>query len=96
MSHASSPVFFLIHLIPHLTHAVTVGNAIGATISLVVGCLLLWAGKASVKRPWTLVWVLAGNDGCAHLWRILCSQRAWSGDVDLRPHILRGDPVAHL
>ena len=90
--------FFLIHLIPHLTHGVTVGNAIGATISLVVGCLLLWAGKASVKRPWTLVWVLAGNDGCAHLWRILCqpraqtSPRAWSGDVDLRPHTLRGGP----
>lgn len=52
--------FFLIHLVPHLTHGLSMRNALGATISLVVGCLLLWAGRASVKRPWTLVWVLLG------------------------------------
>jgi hypothetical protein len=52
--------FFLIHLVPHLSHGYSLVNVIGATISLVVGCLLLWAGKASVKRPWTLIWVLLG------------------------------------
>jgi hypothetical protein len=52
--------FFLIHLVPHLTHGWSTVNIIGATISLVVGCLLLWAGKVSVSRPWTLVWLMLG------------------------------------
>jgi hypothetical protein len=52
--------FFLIHLVPHLTHGMSVVNIFGALISLVGGCLLLWAGKFSLRNPWAIVLLLAG------------------------------------
>jgi drug/metabolite transporter (DMT)-like permease len=51
---------FLIHIIPHLMHGMSLTNVLGVLVSLVGGCLLLWAGKFSLKNPWTIVLVLAG------------------------------------
>jgi len=51
---------FLIHLIPHLLNGFTVKNVVGALVSLVGGCLLLWAGKFSFQNLWAVVIVLAG------------------------------------
>jgi hypothetical protein len=51
---------FLIHVIPHLIHGLSVVNIVGALISLVGGCLLLWAGKFSWRNPWAILLLLAG------------------------------------
>jgi hypothetical protein len=51
---------FLIHVIPHLIHGLSVVNVVGASISLVGGCLLLWAGKFSWRNPWAILLLLAG------------------------------------
>jgi hypothetical protein len=51
---------FLIHLVPHLLNGFTVTNVVGALVSLVGGCLLLWAGKFSFRNLWAVVLLLAG------------------------------------
>ena len=51
---------FLIHVIPHLIHGLSVVNIVGALISLVGGCLLLWLGKFSLRNPWAVLLLLAG------------------------------------
>ena len=72
---------FLIHLFPHLTHGFTLTNVIGAFVSLVGGCLLLWAGKFSFRNPWTILLVLAGI-GSVFLF------------LAIHPHHDHGDPHA--
>jgi hypothetical protein len=39
---------FLVHFIPHLIHGMSFTNLLGALVSLVVGGLLLWAGKLAL------------------------------------------------
>jgi len=51
---------FLIHVIPHLIHGLSVVDVVGASISLVGGCLLLWAGRFSWRNPWAILLLLAG------------------------------------
>jgi len=51
---------FLIHLVPHVLNGFTVKNVVGALVSLVGGCLLLWAGKFSFRNLWAVIVVLAG------------------------------------
>src|SRR5580765_6254513 len=51
---------FLIHVIPHLISGLSVVTIVGAVISLVGGCLLLWAGKFSWRKPWAILLLLAG------------------------------------
>jgi hypothetical protein len=51
---------FLIHVIPHLIHGVSVVNIVGALISLGGGCLLLWVGKFSLRNPWAILLLRAG------------------------------------
>jgi hypothetical protein len=54
---------FLIHLVPHLLnliHGLSLIDIVGALVSLGVGCLLLWAGKFSLRNPWAIVLLLAG------------------------------------
>ncbi len=51
---------FLIHLVPHILNGFSLTNVIGATVSVVVGGLLLWAGKFSFRNVWAVVLVLAG------------------------------------
>jgi hypothetical protein len=51
---------FLIHILPHLLNGFSLKNVVGVLVSLVGGCLLLWAGKFSFRNLWTVVLVLAG------------------------------------
>ena len=51
---------FLIHLVPHIMNGFSLTNVIGATVSVVVGGLLLWAGKFSFRNVWAILVVLAG------------------------------------
>ena len=51
---------FLVHLIPHLIHGISITNILGALISLAGGCLLLWAGRFSLRNPWAIVLLLMG------------------------------------
>jgi hypothetical protein len=51
---------FLIHLVPHLLNGFSLTNVIGATVSVVVGGMLLWAGKFSFRNMWAILVVLAG------------------------------------
>jgi hypothetical protein len=51
---------FLIHLVPHILNGFSLKNVIGATVSVVVGGLLLWAGKFSFRNVWAVLVVLAG------------------------------------
>jgi hypothetical protein len=51
---------FLIHIVPHLVHGMSVANIIGILVSLVGGCLLLWAGKFSLRNPLAIVLVILG------------------------------------
>ncbi len=51
---------FLIHILPHLLNGLTLTNVIGASVSLIGGGLLLWAGRFSFRNLWAVVLVLAG------------------------------------
>jgi len=51
---------FLIHILPHLLNGLTLTNVIGASVSLIGGGLLLWAGRFSFRNPWAVILVLAG------------------------------------
>lgn len=51
---------FLIHIVPHLMNGISLTNALGITVSLVGGCLFLWAGKFSFKDPLAIILLLAG------------------------------------
>jgi hypothetical protein len=51
---------FLIHIVPHLLHGFSLTNVLGVLVSLGGGCLLLWAGRFSIKNPWAIALLLAG------------------------------------
>jgi hypothetical protein len=51
---------FLIHIIPHLLNGLSVRNILGVLVSLVVGCLLLWAGRFSLRSPLAILLVVLG------------------------------------
>ena len=51
---------FLIHILPHVLNGMSLTNVIGVLVSLVGGCLLLWAGKFSFRNLWAVLLVLAG------------------------------------
>jgi hypothetical protein len=51
---------FLIHILPHVLNGLSLKNVLGVAVSLVGGCLLLWAGRFSFKDPWKIVLVVAG------------------------------------
>jgi hypothetical protein len=51
---------FFVHIIPHLLHGFSLTNILGVTVSLVGGCLLLWAGKFSFRDPLAIGLLLAG------------------------------------
>ncbi len=51
---------FLIHILPHVLNGFSWINILGVAVSLGVGGLLLWNGKFSFRRIWTVVLVLAG------------------------------------
>jgi hypothetical protein len=51
---------FLIHILPHLLNGFSARNVVGVLVSLVGGCLLLWAGKFSFRNLWTVILVVAG------------------------------------
>jgi hypothetical protein len=46
-----------IHIVQHLMHGMSVADIVGVLISLVGGCLLLWAGKFSLRNPLAIVLV---------------------------------------
>jgi hypothetical protein len=50
----------LIHILPHLLNGFSLVNALGVLVSLVIGCLLLWAGRFSLRNPWTVALVVLG------------------------------------
>ena len=51
---------FLIHIVPHVLNGMSAINVIGVLVSLGAGCLMLWAGKFSFRKPWTIVLFLLG------------------------------------
>jgi len=51
---------FLIHIVPHVMHGLSAVNVAGVLVSLVGGCLLLWAGKFSLRSPLAIVLLLLG------------------------------------
>ncbi len=51
---------FLIHILPHLLNGLTLTNVIGASVSLIGGGLLLWAGRFPFRNLWAVLLVLAG------------------------------------
>jgi hypothetical protein len=51
---------FLIHIIPHLLNGLSVRNILGVLVSLIGGCLLLWAGRFSLRSPLAILLVVLG------------------------------------
>jgi hypothetical protein len=51
---------FLIHILPHLLNGFSLVNVLGVLVSLVVGCLLLWVGRFSLRNPWAILLVVLG------------------------------------
>jgi hypothetical protein len=51
---------FFIHIVPHVLNGMSAINVIGVLVSLGAGCLMLWAGKFSLRKPWTVVLFLFG------------------------------------
>ena len=51
---------FLIHIVPHLLNGMSAMNVIGVLVSLGAGCLMLWAGKFSFRKPLAVVLLLLG------------------------------------
>jgi hypothetical protein len=51
---------FLIHIVPHVMNGMSAENVMGVLVSLGGGCLLLWAGKFSLRNPWAVLLVLLG------------------------------------
>jgi hypothetical protein len=50
----------LIHILPHLLNGFSLVNVLGVLVSLVAGCLLLWAGRFSLRNPWAVALVVLG------------------------------------
>jgi hypothetical protein len=51
---------FLIHILPHMLNGLTLTDIIGVLVSLIGGCLLLWAGRFSPRNPLAVGLVLLG------------------------------------
>jgi drug/metabolite transporter (DMT)-like permease len=51
---------FLIHILPHVLNGLSLINILGIFVSLVGGCLLLWAGKFSFRNPLAILLVFLG------------------------------------
>lgn len=51
---------FLIHIVPHLLNGMSATNVMGVLVSLGGGCLLLWAGKFSLRNRWAVVLLILG------------------------------------
>jgi hypothetical protein len=51
---------FLIHILPHALNGFSLKNVIGILVSLVGGCLLLWAGRFSLRNPLAIALVVLG------------------------------------
>jgi hypothetical protein len=51
---------FFIHILPHVLNGLGLINVIGFAVSLIGGCLFLWAGRFSFKDPWKIVLVVTG------------------------------------
>ena len=51
---------FLIHILPHALNGLSLKNVIGILVSLIGGCLLLWAGRFSLRNPIAIALVLLG------------------------------------
>jgi hypothetical protein len=72
---------FLIHVLPHLLNGFSLKNVAGVLVSLVGGCLLLWAGKFSLRNLWAVILVLAGMASVSLF-------------LAIHPHKSGGDPHA--
>ena len=51
---------FLIHILPHVLNGLSLKNVVGVLVSLVGGCLLLWAGKFSFRNLLAIALVVLG------------------------------------
>lgn len=51
---------FLIHILPHVLNGFSLNNVLGVLVSLVGGCLFLWAGRFSLRNPWAIALVVLG------------------------------------
>jgi len=51
---------FLIHILPHVLNGFSLTNVLGVVVSLVGGCLLLWAARFSFRSPWSIALVVLG------------------------------------
>ena len=51
---------FLIHILPHVLNGFSLTNTLGIFVSLVGGCLLLWAGRFSFRNPLAILLVFLG------------------------------------
>ena len=51
---------FLIHILPYVLNGLSLKNVVGVLVSLVGGCLLLWAGKFSFRDPLAIALVVLG------------------------------------
>jgi hypothetical protein len=51
---------FLIHILPHVLNGFSLTNVLGVLVSLVGGCLLLWAGRFSFRNLWAIALVVLG------------------------------------
>jgi hypothetical protein len=50
----------LIHILPHLLNGFSFANVLGVLVSLVGGCLFLWAGRFSFRNLWAIALVVLG------------------------------------
>ncbi len=51
---------FFIHIIPHITGRLNVTNILLVLVNLILGLFFLWAGKFSLRKKWTIFFVLLG------------------------------------
>jgi hypothetical protein len=51
---------FLIHILPHALSGFSLKNVIGILVSLVGGCLLLWAGRFSLRNLLAVTFFVLG------------------------------------
>ena len=67
---------FLIHIVPHMMHGWSRKNAMGVAVSLVGGCLLLWAGRFRWQDRGKVAMVVLGHGYRAGVWLADCESSA--------------------